>query len=186
MQKTNLYLQQTQVVDRVSGYLFPKDNMEALTRILFHIVPNGKMSHVAVDVALMGKSRVTNFMVPETLEGYAMLLEYILKLPSGVSSPKDVMEIPASLKVTWHWQLFRKSTNFKHAKRTFVSYSFLDKVERSWNQHLANGTHTLEEAFSVTDWEDEKAVEMANTRKKREEEEVRFTWPSFGVVAYSA
>lgn len=186
MQKTNLCLQQTQVVDGVSGYLFPKDNMVALTRILFQIVPNGKMSHAAVDVALMGKSRVRNLMVTETLEGYATLLEYILKLPSGVSSPKDVTKIPASLKVTWHWPLFSKSTNFKHANRTSVSYRFLDKVERSWNQRLANGTYTLEEAFSLTDWEDVKAIEMVNTRKRSEEEEVRIMCPSFGVVAYSA
>ncbi|KAE8685128.1 putative UDP-rhamnose:rhamnosyltransferase 1-like isoform 1 [Hibiscus syriacus] len=77
------------VDDRVNGYIFPKENIRVLTQIILEVIPNGKLSPLARNIASIGRGTVKNLMVPETVEGYAFLLENVLKLPSEVAPPKE-------------------------------------------------------------------------------------------------
>lgn len=146
--------------------------MGALSQILSQIISSGTVAPLAGDVASMGKSFAKNLMVAKTLEGYTSLLENVLKLPPEVSNPKSFTEIPVRLKEEWQWTLFSEITDLQYLNRIFSSYRFLEKVECLWNQYQANRTTIVQEAFSITDWEDERAIQMANVRKRREEEEV--------------
>ncbi|KAF8413260.1 hypothetical protein HHK36_001236 [Tetracentron sinense] len=164
------------VDDRVNGFLFPKENIGVLTQVLFQVISKGKLSPLARNIASIGKGPARNLMVLETIEGYASLLENVLKLPSEVAPPKAVTEIPPRLKEEWQWHLFEGIIDLKYLNRTLRNYSFLDKVEEQWNytqMESSGATSAMDEAFSYTDWEEEKSIEMANARKRREEEELK-------------
>ncbi|OVA16537.1 Glycosyl transferase [Macleaya cordata] len=164
------------VDDRVNGYLFPKENIGILTQVLFQAISNTKLSPLARNIASIAKDPARNLMVSETIEGYAFILEKVLKFPSEVAPPKAITDIPPRLKEEWQWHLFEEIESPKYLNRTLRSYSFLDKVEELWNEsHMENSgfTSAISEAFSYTDWEEEKAIEMINARKRREEEELK-------------
>ncbi|XP_077251260.1 glycosyl transferase family 1 protein [Tasmannia lanceolata] len=168
------------VDNRVNGFLFPKENIGMLTQILFQAILKGKLSPLARNIASIGKGYARNLLASEAVEGYASLLENVVKLPSEVLSPKAVAEIPLKLKEEWQWQLFGsfgEGVDLKHLNRTSRSYRFLDRVEGRWNrtkiQTSANDTSAISETFSPIDWEEERATEMENARKKREEEELK-------------
>ncbi|KAJ6344063.1 hypothetical protein OIU76_005736 [Salix suchowensis] len=75
------------VDDRVNGYLFPKENLKVLTQIVLQALSKGTLSPSAHNIVSMGKNTAKNFMVLETVEGYATLLENVLELPSEVAPP---------------------------------------------------------------------------------------------------
>ncbi|KAG9448343.1 hypothetical protein H6P81_014471 [Aristolochia fimbriata] len=162
------------VNDRVNGLLFPKDNVEILTQVLSEVVSNDKLSALAHEIASNGKAHARNFMVSETVEGYTFLLENVLKLSSEVSSPKSVENIPLRLKEAWQWQLFEDVQDFKYVNRTHTSNNFLDKIEMlEENGTLGISSNSDEVAFSINDWEEEKAIQIANAKKRREDEELK-------------
>ncbi|KAK1320263.1 Plastidial pyruvate kinase 2 [Acorus calamus] len=119
------------VNDRVNGYLFPKENIGLLTETLFQVISGGKLSRSAQNIALVGKENATNLMVSEAIEGYASLLENVLQLPSEISSPKAVAEIPEHMK-DWQWILFKDLTDLKYMNGTSNGYRILDKLEEQW------------------------------------------------------
>ncbi|XP_058095998.1 uncharacterized protein LOC131241259 isoform X2 [Magnolia sinica] len=163
--------------DRVNGFVFPKENMNVLTQILFQAISKGKLSPLARNIALIGKGHAKNLMVSEAVEGYAWLLEKVLKLPSEVASPRSVAEIPMRLKEEWQWHLFEEIAVTEYPNRTFRSNIFLDQIEESWNSSHMEGsrnlTSTVDNVFSSSDWEEEKLIEKENARKRREEEELK-------------
>ncbi|XP_059636106.1 uncharacterized protein LOC132278330 [Cornus florida] len=164
------------VVDKVNGYLFPRENIRALTDLVLQVVSKGRLSPLARKVALLGKYSSKNLMVQETVEGYASLLENVLKFPSEVATPKDVSEIPHKLKEEWQWHLFKKMAGSTYPNRSLRNYRFLDKVERQWNYTQTEGSGSgsvLDETFSYTIWEEEEYIETDDTRKRREEEELK-------------
>ncbi|KAL5160889.1 hypothetical protein HKD37_07G018293 [Glycine soja] len=77
------------VDDRVNGYLFPKDNIRVLRQILLEVISKGKISPLACNIASIGRSTAKNLMASEAIDGYASLLQNILRLPSEL---KDRME----------------------------------------------------------------------------------------------
>ncbi|CAK9153640.1 unnamed protein product, partial [Ilex paraguariensis] len=164
------------VDDRVNGYLFPKENIKFLKQIMLQVVSKGKLSPLARNIASIGKQTAKNLMVLETVEGYALLLEHILKLPSEVAPSQSVKEIPSKLKAEWQWHLFKEMADFTYLNRTSRSYGFLDNVESQWNhtQRESSGAVTApNETFLYSIWDEEKSVQMNNTRKRREEEELK-------------
>ncbi|KAF8379630.1 hypothetical protein HHK36_029072 [Tetracentron sinense] len=141
------------VDDRVNGFLFPKENIGFLTQVLFQVISKGKLSPLARNVALIGKGPARNLMALETIEGYASLLENVLKLPSEVVPLKVVTEIPPRLKEEWQWHLFEDIIDSKYSNRTLRTYSFLDKVEEQWNRtqmESSGAMSAMDEAFSYT------------------------------------
>ncbi|CAK7348791.1 unnamed protein product [Dovyalis caffra] len=149
------------VDDRVNGYLFPKENLKVLTQTVLQVISNGTLSPLARNISSMGKSTAKNLMVLETVEGYATLLENVLKLPSEVAPPKAVSEIPPKL---------------KKSDRTLKSSRYLKKVEEQWNhmQRESSGSvAATDDSFSYDIWEEERHILMLNTIKRREEEELK-------------
>ena len=115
-------------------------------------------------------------MVSECIEGYALLLENILRLPSEVALPKAVSEIPLNLKEKWQWHFFESVSNSTNLNGTLRTDAFLDKFEELWNQtQLERLTPKVaaDDTFIYSIWQDEKYTQMEYAKKRREEEEVR-------------
>ncbi|XP_034904882.1 uncharacterized protein [Populus alba] len=164
------------VDDRVNGYLFPKENLKVLTQIVLQAISKGTLSPLARNIASMGKNTAKNLMVLETVEGYATLLENVVELPSEVTPPKAVSEIPPKLKKEWCWNLFKAFMNSTHEDRTLKSSRYLKTVEEQWNfmQKESSGSiAATNDSFSYDIWEEERNIMMLNTRKRREEEELK-------------
>ncbi|KAK3024254.1 hypothetical protein RJ639_043630 [Escallonia herrerae] len=165
-----------QVDDRVNGYLFPRENIRVLTQIMSNMVSKGKLSPLAHNVASIGKRTAKNLMVSETVEGYASLLENVLKLPSEVAFPPNVSEIPLNLKAEWQWHSFEAIAVSEYPNITLRIYKSLDRVEKQMNhtQRETSGSMTPpEEIFVRAIWEEEKSLALANTGRRREEEELK-------------
>ncbi|KAJ4952515.1 hypothetical protein NE237_029347 [Protea cynaroides] len=164
------------VDDRVNGFLFPKDKIKVLTRVLFQAVSKGKLSPLAQNVGLIAKGLARNWIVSETIEGYASLLEKVIKFPSEVVHPKDIAEVPPRLKKEWQWHLFEDIVGPKYSNTSYRSYSFLDKAEEHWKQtqtETSDARSSVDDSFSYGDWIKERDIEMVNARKRREEEELK-------------
>lgn len=160
----------------MTGYLFPKEKISALTQILLQMISEGKLSPVVHKIASLGKSIAKNLMVVEAVEGYASLLENLLKFPSEVASPKAVIQIPPKLKEEWQWNLFAISGHSTYTNRTSRSHRFLDKFEDQWGQSQTGASSSVtatNESFLYGIWEEEKLIGIANARKRREDDEVR-------------
>ncbi|KAE8708023.1 rRNA-processing protein FCF1-like protein [Hibiscus syriacus] len=132
------------VDDRVNGYIFPKENIKVLTQIIFEVISNGKLSPLARNIASIGRGTVKNLMVQETVEGYAFLLENVLKLPSEVAPPKE--------------------------------FQILNTLEEQWNHSRREKLGSLiamDDSFSYEIWEEEKKIHILNTKRRREEQELK-------------
>nr|XP_043624428.1 uncharacterized protein LOC122595998 [Erigeron canadensis] len=163
------------VDDKVNGYLFPKENIKALTQIMLQLISKGRLSSLAHNVALKGKHTAKTLMVLESIEGYASLIENVLNLPSEVASPKAISEIPLNIKTEWQWQFFEAIADHKFVNRTSRIYSFLNKVEDRWNRTLKeiSAPVVADDTFLYSIWEEEKSIQTAMTKKKREDGELR-------------
>ncbi|KAM0945810.1 putative glycosyl transferase, family 1 [Dioscorea sansibarensis] len=164
------------VNDSVHGYFFPKENIGTLSQIFLQIIENGQLSRQARDVASAGRVLTRNLMVSESIEGYASLLEKVLKFPSEIIFPSTVDAIPVKLKEAWRWHLF-ENISVVNAGRTFRDYGIVGKIEERWNRTLmekmSNSTSQVDEAFLSISWADEKLIMMANARKRLEDEELK-------------
>ncbi|KAK9068327.1 hypothetical protein SSX86_012438 [Deinandra increscens subsp. villosa] len=164
------------VIDGVNGHLFPKEKIKDLTRVMLQVVSEGKLSSLARKIALGGKNTAKNLLVLESVEGYASLIENIMKLPSEVASPRDISEIPSDTKTEWQWHLFEASADHRYSNKTLRIHHFLDKVESQWNHTLKEespGAIPVNDAFVYGLWEEEKRSQMMKARKSREDDELR-------------
>ncbi|KAI3693411.1 hypothetical protein L6452_33246 [Arctium lappa] len=164
------------VDDGVNGLLFPKEKIEALTEITLRVVSDGKLSSLARDVATTGKNNAKNLMALESVEGYALLIENILNLPSEVAAPRAVSEIPSNLKTEWQWHLFEAIPNRKYVNRTSAIHHFLNEVENRWNRTLkeeSSGSIPANDTFVYSLWEEEKRNQIMKAKKTREDDELR-------------
>lgn len=160
----------------MNGYLFPKGDTSVLTQILLKAITDGKLSPVARNVASMGRRNIKNLMVSETIEGYALLLENVLKLSSEVARPKAINELAASLKEEWRWNLFEGFLNFRYEDRNLRSVRLLNQIEEEWNNTQRDSYSSVsatDDTFLYEIWAEEKSMQTLRTRKKREEDEVR-------------
>lgn len=138
------------------------------------MVSNGKLSLVARNAASIGKHTAKNLMVSESVDGYSSLLENILTLPSEVALPQAAKSIPNKLKAEWRWDLFEAIADTHSPSKDGVES--LDKVEKLFNHTIGENSVALNspnETFLYTIWEEQKYMDIAYMRKKREDEEVR-------------
>lgn len=115
-------------------------------------------------------------MVSETVEGYASLLDAVLKLPSEAAPAKEVAEIPSELKEKWQWRLFEGVSNLTILNRNKKSFTIVDEFEKHWNhtrKWKPGSFIAFNESFVYDIWEEEKHTVMSNIKRRREEEEVR-------------
>ncbi|TKY64007.1 biosynthetic process [Spatholobus suberectus] len=180
------------VDDRVNGYLFPKDNVRVLRQILLEVISKGKISPLARNIASIGRSTAKNLMVSEAIDGYASLLQNILRLPSEVAPPKAVSEIPPNVKEQWQWHLFEAVPNITYQNRELRSNTFLDKYEGQWNHSQKNRSTTTVAAsdiFVYSIWEEEKYTQLAITKKggrMKRTEQSHGTWEDVYKIAKRA
>lgn len=159
----------------MNGYLFPRENIRVLSQIILQVIPKGKLSPLSRNIALLGKRTAKSLMVAETVEGYASLLENVLKLPSEVSQPKAASEITPKWKEKWLWSLFEAVSNSSYLDRNLRSYTFLDAFEEQYNhteQQKLNSITGTNYSFIYSIWEEEKNAEMANMKRRKEGEMV--------------
>ncbi|KAF8107122.1 hypothetical protein N665_0126s0040 [Sinapis alba] len=165
------------VDDRVTGYLFPKENLKVMSQIVLDVITDGKISPLAQNIGLMGKTAVKNMMALETIEGYATLLENILKFSSEVASPKDIQTVPPKLREGWSWHLFEALKDGSPDNRTARSYEFIANVEGHWNQTPGDSTKKLrvvnDDSFVYEIWEGERYLQTINSKKRQEDEELK-------------
>ncbi|KAE9595449.1 hypothetical protein Lal_00031236 [Lupinus albus] len=164
------------VDDRVNGYLFPKDNGRVLRQIVLEVISKGNISPLARNIASIGRSTAKNLMVSEAVEGYASLVQNIIRFPSEVVLPNAVSEISPDVKEQWQWHLLESIPNLTYQNRTTRSRIFLDKYEDQWNDSKKNRsivTVSSTDSFVYTIWEEEKLVQTAIRTKRREDEEMK-------------
>ncbi|KAK4418585.1 hypothetical protein Salat_2271300 [Sesamum alatum] len=164
------------VTDRVNGYLFRKEDIGVLTQIMSQLVSNGKLSLSARDAASRGKHAAKNLMASESVEGYALLLENILALPSEVAIPQAAKQIPVELNAEWQWHHFEAIKDAHSPNETRRIYKLLDKVEKQFNHTFKENpvaSYTINDTFLYGIWEEQKYVDMVNMRKRREDEELK-------------
>ncbi|KAF5731765.1 hypothetical protein HS088_TW18G00450 [Tripterygium wilfordii] len=164
------------VDDRVNGYLFPKENIKVLPQIILRATSKGKLSPLSSNVASLARETAKNLMVSETIDGYALLLQKVLKLPSEVSCPKEVSEIPSKYKKEWSWHLVKDFLNSTYENKSLRSYRFLEKVEEQWNntQKVSSDfTNATDDSYLFDFWAEERYSEMVDSRRRREEEELK-------------
>lgn len=143
---------------------------------MLEVILKGKISPLARNIASMGRRTGKNLLVSESVDGYAILLQNILKLPSEVTPPKAISEIPPLVKEKWQWHLFEAVPNSTYQNRVLRSNTFLDRYEELWNHSRKDKSSTavaVNDPFVYILWEEEKYIQMAITRKRIEDEEVR-------------
>lgn len=161
----------------MNGFLFPKEDTKVLTEIVFRLVSNGKLSPLARNAALIAKRTAKNLMVSETLEGYASLLENVLILPSEVAAPCAARDIPTELKTKWLWHHFEPFRDANSSSNSRKICKSLDEVEKQLNRSR-KGNENSHALITTNDtnlhaiWEEQRYVDMAYIRKRREDEEV--------------
>jgi len=116
-------------------------------------------------------------MASETIEGYAMLLENVIKFPTDVLSPLTAGEIPLALKQEWKWHLFEDMKHVYRVNGSLSGYKILQKLEQEWHSNLMEhppvGTSKISEAFSAIAWEEQRANEVMDIKRKMEEDELK-------------
>lgn len=157
-----------------------------LTQILIEAISNEKLSYLAQNIAEAGKNLARNLMVTECIEGYSMLLENVLMFPSEVAIPTNVTGIPSKLKQEWQWDLLGKIAHTsKHLdndmkRRSSSIVTIVDKIEDKWNSlRKKDSLHTiklLDEAFLPINWEEERDIEIVNSRKILLDQEVSLSF----------
>ncbi|RLN25007.1 uncharacterized protein C2845_PM07G16130 [Panicum miliaceum] len=163
--------------DGLNGLLFPKKNIGVLTQVLLRAVSNGKMSVSGQKIASVGKAYAKNLMASETIEGYAVLLENVIKFPTDALSPLTAGEIPLALKQEWKWHLFEDVKHLHRVNGSLSGYKILHKLEQEWHSNLMErppvGTSKNSEAFSAIAWEEQRANEVMDIKRKMEEDELK-------------
>ncbi|KAH9616856.1 hypothetical protein KSS87_006736 [Heliosperma pusillum] len=170
----NLSMIQKYVDDRVNGFIFPKENIKVLSTIISEVVSSGKLSPLAQNVASIGKETAKNFMVVEAVEGYAFVLESILKLPSEVAAPKSVAEISPKYKNEWQWNIANIIPGSIYKDRELSSSIFLDKIrELLSNPEPPISTTAKNDEFVYSIWKEQKRADIASEIKRREYQEMK-------------
>ncbi|OEL21462.1 hypothetical protein BAE44_0017521 [Dichanthelium oligosanthes] len=163
--------------DGVNGLLFPRKNIGMLTQVLLRAMSNGQVSVSGQKIASAGKAYAKNLMASETIDGYAVLLENVIKFPTDVLSPLTAGEIPLALKQEWKWHLFEDVKHLHRMNESLSGYKILQKLEQEWHNNLKEhppvSTSKISEAFSAIAWEEQRANEVMDIKRKMEEDELK-------------
>lgn len=163
--------------DGVNGLLFPRKNIAMLTQVLLQAVSNGELSVLGQKVASVGKIHAKDLMASETIEGYAVLLQNVIKFPAEALTPLSAGEIPLALKQEWKWHLFEHVKHLYHMNESLTGYKILQKIEEEWRSNQKDdargSTPKIDEAFSTIAWEEERENRIMSIKMRLEEEELK-------------
>ncbi|ONM40371.1 glycosyl transferase family 1 protein [Zea mays] len=166
-----------EINDGVNGLLFPRKNIGMLAQVLLRAVSNSKVSLSGQKIASAGKAHAKNLMASETIEGYAMLLKNVVKLPTDALSPLTADEIPLALKQEWKWHLFDDVKHLHRVNTSLSGYKILQKLEQEWHsnqmENSSLSTKNINDAFSAIAWEEQRVNEVMDIKRKMEEDELK-------------
>ncbi|VAH61844.1 unnamed protein product [Triticum turgidum subsp. durum] len=158
--------------DGINGLLFPRKNIAMLSQVLLQVVSNGELSDLGKNIASVGKARAKDLMASETIEGYAVLLENVIKFPSETLTPLSAGEIPLPLKQEWKWHLFEDVKNLYNVNESLADCKMLQKMD--WHRNRKDDPHSItpkiDETFSAIAWKEERANGIMSAKMKLEEE----------------
>lgn len=166
-----------QIENGVNGYLYPKEKVGMITRIITIAMSDGKLSLFSKRMASIGQNHAKNLMSRQSIEGYINLLENIVQFPSEAVNP-NLREIPSHLKEQWQWRHFENLTSVFYIEEDSREEQILLKYEKEWLRiesegHNGNLSYSKgDDMFVAITWEEEKKIEMANIRRRLEEDEV--------------
>ncbi|KAM0908414.1 hypothetical protein ACQ4PT_015477 [Festuca glaucescens] len=162
--------------DGINGLLFPRKNIAMLTQVILQAVSNGELSVLGQKVASVGKARAKDLMASEAIEGYAVLLENVLKFPAEALTPLTSGEIPLALKQEWKWHLFEDVKHLYHMNESLTDCKILHKIGE-WHTNRKDNprssTQKIDEAFSAIAWNEERLNGIMDAKMKLEEEELK-------------
>jgi hypothetical protein len=143
-----------------------------LTQVILQAVSNGELSVLGKKVASVGKARAKDLMASEAIEGYAVLLENVLKFPAEALIPLTSGEIPLALKQEWKWHLFEDVKHLYHMNESLTDCKILQKIEEWHTNRKVDPPQKIDEAFSAIAWNEERLNGIMDAKMKLEEEEV--------------
>ncbi|XP_019194793.1 PREDICTED: uncharacterized protein LOC109188619 [Ipomoea nil] len=178
------------VVDGVSAFLYPKEDITVLTEVMARVVSNGKLSRVARKVALVGEHIALNIMVPKSIQAYALILENII--PPGVAGKSLALPVPKFLVPKWKWHL--SETVNKYVSTRFWTHSILNKFEKQFNPiQTESSMDEMDNIIMNRFLDEEKELQIANSIEEAEEEEIegrnvqrRRTWEEINKLVKKA
>ncbi|KAL9242083.1 hypothetical protein vseg_016119 [Gypsophila vaccaria] len=91
------------IVDGVHGMIFSEHNPDDLLRVFSTLLANGVLSKFGSAIGSAGKLLARNLLAPESITGYAKLMENILSFPSDALLPAPVSQIQQD---SWDWSYF--------------------------------------------------------------------------------
>ncbi|KAJ3671055.1 hypothetical protein LUZ60_008481 [Juncus effusus] len=165
---SNLSMITKYVENGVNGYIYPQENMGALTKIISQTLSEGQISLFAKRVALIGQNHAKNLLASQTIQGYIDLLENVIRFPSETRKPNPGIGIPDKLRNQWQWGLVG---DFREA--VYLEERVLGEVEKEKGQSGNFSSKGDYEALAAVDWEEEKRIEMATIKRRLEEEELK-------------
>ncbi|VAH77664.1 unnamed protein product [Triticum turgidum subsp. durum] len=158
--------------DGINGLLFPRKNIAMLSQVLLQVVSNGELSDLGKNIASVGKARAKDLMASEAIEGYAVLLENVIKFPSETLTPLTAGEIPLPLKQEWKWHLFEGVEHLYNVNESLADCKMLQKMD--WHRNRKDDPHSItpkiDETFSAIAWREERANGIMSAKMKLEEE----------------
>eukprot|EP01018_Ginkgo_biloba_P037807 Gb_27708 [translate_table: standard] len=176
----NLTIIQKYIADGKNGVLFPIGDVSIITKAVSLAISNGRLSPLAQKLALAGKEHARDLMASDAIVGYAAIIENVLQFPSESVLPRPASEIPEKVKTGWQWQLLMDSTESKveslhHGlKKSSVVFQVeeLWRIRRHMAEFVSNSSNKEDETFSLPEWDEERANEMAEHVERREAEEL--------------
>ncbi|KAJ4797339.1 UDP-Glycosyltransferase superfamily protein [Rhynchospora pubera] len=174
----NLSMISKYIENGVNGYLYPKERVGIIPRIILKALSDGKLSLFSQRMASIGQNHVKNLMSCQSIEGYINLLENIVHFPSEAVKP-NLREVPSNLKEQWQWHHFENLTSTFYIEEDSREEQILQKYEKEWLRtetegHNSNLSYSrVDEVFVSIAWEEEKKIEMANIKRLLEEDELK-------------
>ncbi|XP_057869803.2 uncharacterized protein LOC131076577 [Cryptomeria japonica] len=173
----NLTMIQKYIKDGKHGLLFPVGNVNMMTKAMSLAIWNGGLSFLARQIASAGRLHERNVMASDVIVGYATLVENVLQFPSEALLPLHASQLPEKVKKEWQWELFTDTfkSRSESLHQSSKKHSVIFQVEALWrNWHhmaksLLKSSYRKDETIDLPSWEEERANEIAEGIKIREE-----------------
>lgn len=148
------------------------------------LISNGKLSKFGQAVASSGRLLAENMLASECINGYAKLLENILKFPSDTMLPGPIIRLQQS---PWEWNLFWKEieqrtgvlenvdVNSTSVGQSSVVYTLEKNLTNLINSHNIAENETgfqIQDIPTKLDWAMLRDIEESEDFERREMEEV--------------
>lgn len=156
-----------------------------LTQIMLDVISKGKISPLARNIASIGRTTSKSLLVSETIADmpicFRIFSGFHLKLLFLGQHQKSLPILKSNGS-----GIYLKQCQILHIKIAHQEVTHLDKYEEQWN-HPQKSRYSVtvadNDSFLYRIWEEEKNIQMAIARRRREEEQVNLYSFPLGRVA---